>query len=147
MNKEQAIEALKQGKKLTHRFFLETEFIYLKEGILYDEENVNLGHPDLNAEFWQIRRAKNWDSDWTIYSNPTTYPVYLRVNDVEMIKILGITRFQIARLGQETSLTNHDVNEAVVKDLLSSGLKLSDEDSWNKFIGVVRAKLMDVKLI
>lgn len=61
MTKKEAIAAMQEGKKVMHRFFLNDEFIYLKNGKIHDERDYNI-----NSEFWFLRQDANWQIDWII---------------------------------------------------------------------------------
>jgi hypothetical protein len=60
MSKEDAIQALEMGLKLKHRFFMDKEFIYMKDGDYYDEDDNPM------FDFWKYRRIKEWKRDWSI---------------------------------------------------------------------------------
>jgi len=62
MTQLEAREALKRGEKLTHRFFEEGEFIYEKDGELYDEKDIALVH----RVFWQVRWDGPWHDGWQL---------------------------------------------------------------------------------
>jgi hypothetical protein len=63
MDKKQALQAMREGHKVTHRFFLEGEYIYMKDGEIYDEWDSIV----FEDNFWNIRKNPNWDKDWSIY--------------------------------------------------------------------------------
>ena len=58
-----------QGKKATHRFFSDEEFIYMKGHDIYTEEGYNMG--TVFEEFWQMRGGPegddSWATGWSIY--------------------------------------------------------------------------------
>lgn len=63
MTKTEAIQATKEGKKVTHRYFSNDEYLYRdNSGILRTEE----GYP-VKPEFWSYRTDASWDSDWSVY--------------------------------------------------------------------------------
>lgn len=61
MNKQEAINAMLNGAKVTHRFFLPEEFIYMESGLIYNEINTLIG------ETWEWKLIQHWDEDWSIY--------------------------------------------------------------------------------
>jgi len=63
MTKEQAIEAMGKGEKVTHRFFDAHEFITMKGTIYIDEMGYSLSP---NA-FWAYRTSEEWETDWSVY--------------------------------------------------------------------------------
>ena len=65
MTKAQAIQALKEGKKLTHRYFSATEFVFQpdpEKNIYQFEDGVQLS----STMFWLDRAIEQWDTDWEI---------------------------------------------------------------------------------
>lgn len=67
MNKQEAIEAMKQGVKITHTYFSICEWMTMKNGKMITEEGYS--HPfDL---FWSYRTGDGWENGYRIYSNPT----------------------------------------------------------------------------
>jgi hypothetical protein len=61
MNQQQAIEALEKGKKITHRFFGESEYVHLKSGEIYDEKGQKL------RGFFDFRYGEKWNKDWRLF--------------------------------------------------------------------------------
>lgn len=62
MTMSQAVEAMKQGKKVTHRCFMDEEHMYMKNGEIYSEDGVC--HGEL---FFKLRTAEHWQSGWSIF--------------------------------------------------------------------------------
>lgn len=65
LTKEDAIQALSEGKKVTHICFLENEYIY-QDGNLYYDENGYSFTPEL---FWFDRRSDIFTMGWSIYES------------------------------------------------------------------------------
>jgi len=64
MTKEQAIQLMCDGNKITHRYFSPDEWvtmvgdkIHLEDGVVCDPE-----------EFWKWRKDKMWDDGWSIFT-------------------------------------------------------------------------------
>lgn len=67
MNKQEAIAVLKEGKKLTHRFFAPHQYIYQDHNEIVHEDGVRMSV----KEFWAIRDGGlAWDMEWSEYINP-----------------------------------------------------------------------------
>lgn len=64
MTKAEAIAAMQEGKKVTHRFFLPTEFIKFSENGSIETEEGYLVTP---LVFWSYRREPYWETDWELY--------------------------------------------------------------------------------
>ena len=60
MDKRQAKQALAEGKKITHTYMLEEEYVYELNGKIYDENGCHL--PD----FWFFRETPVWDKGYSI---------------------------------------------------------------------------------
>jgi hypothetical protein len=59
MTKKEAIAAMQEGDKVTHRYFSSDEYIYFKDGRIWTEEGYSIS-PDL---FWADRTNNAWESD------------------------------------------------------------------------------------
>ncbi len=64
MNKQEAIEAMRNGKRVRHRYFSDEEYIYMdcgkihsKDGVCHDMDKVN---------FWTYHHQPEYNSDWEI---------------------------------------------------------------------------------
>ena len=66
MNKEQAKLALKAGRKITHKYFSDNEFVYMDGNKLTDEKGLILKWD----EFWLYRNNLIFDKDWDIKHSP-----------------------------------------------------------------------------
>jgi len=53
MNKQEAIEAMKAGKKVTHRYFSSDEWMTIKDGKIETEE----GYLHNSIQFWSYRQG------------------------------------------------------------------------------------------
>ena len=63
MNKTEAITALKQGKRLTHRHFTPEEWVERHpSGKLVFEDGCQCSM----TEFWQYRTCENFNKDWAV---------------------------------------------------------------------------------
>jgi hypothetical protein len=70
MTATEALLAMYQGEKVTHRFFTDEEYIYMKGHDIYTEEGYNMG--TVYDDFWQKRGGPmsendGWAKDWSIY--------------------------------------------------------------------------------
>lgn len=66
ISKNEAIAAMKQGLKVSHRFFMEGEWITMRGNIIFMEQ----GQECWASEFWRDRKGAAWETDWRIISNP-----------------------------------------------------------------------------
>jgi len=60
MSRSKAIEALYRGEKITHKRFLEGEFVYMKGGAIFDE------HDNIMHNFWKVRSWVLFDHGWSV---------------------------------------------------------------------------------
>jgi hypothetical protein len=65
MTREEALQAMIGGEKVTHQYFSDDEFIYMKGNNIYDENDFNM--KTVNDEFWIIRKTEMFDDGWSIY--------------------------------------------------------------------------------
>ena len=61
MTKAEAINAMLNGSKVTHRYFQDDEFIYMESGKIFCESDHEL------FQFWELRSHAGWESNWSIY--------------------------------------------------------------------------------
>jgi hypothetical protein len=65
MTKNEAIQAMREGKKVRHYYFSKDEWMTLTSGGMYLLEDGVVCSP---SEFWRWRTEKSWDTDWEIYT-------------------------------------------------------------------------------
>lgn len=64
MTKDEAIEAMKRGHKVTHRFFFPGEWVRMIYSGVYMTEDGKRIYQD---SFWKIRSSEVWQNGWEIY--------------------------------------------------------------------------------
>jgi hypothetical protein len=64
MTKFEAIEAMKAGHKVRHRYFSPDEWVTIKDHDYLFEDGV-ICSPTL---FWMDRQGEMWNNDWEIYN-------------------------------------------------------------------------------
>jgi hypothetical protein len=64
MTRYEAAQALKAGKKLTHRYFTPEEWV---KGDGYGHYIMEDGVQCTAAEFWKHRQKEYFDNDWEIF--------------------------------------------------------------------------------
>lgn len=68
MTKQEAIQAMKDGHKVTHRYFIEGEHLSSnKEGSVYSMDDY--GSICNRDEYWQHRQEPFWQIGWEIYND------------------------------------------------------------------------------
>lgn len=65
MTKQEAIQAMHEGKAVVHRFFLPSEFIKFSPDGRIETEDGYLINPVI---FWAHRREPGWEIDWELYN-------------------------------------------------------------------------------
>jgi hypothetical protein len=64
MTKLEAIKAMQEGRKVTHRYFDEKEWVTMgRQGEIILEDGVECSP----AEFWKWRTNPAYETDWEIY--------------------------------------------------------------------------------
>lgn len=63
MTREEAIEQMKQGKKVTHRYFSNDEWMTIENGKFLLEDGVRISF----EEFWLYRYQDSWKDGYEIY--------------------------------------------------------------------------------
>jgi hypothetical protein len=65
LNKTEAIEAMKNGKKVTHRYFGDEEWMTLKEGKLMFEDGVEWTVEKFFKD--RLRQGHEWETGWSVW--------------------------------------------------------------------------------
>jgi len=69
MTRDEALQAMIDGEKVTHRFFTSDEYIYMIAQDIYMEDDVCVG--TTTQHFWVERGGRlggeAWETDWSIY--------------------------------------------------------------------------------
>jgi len=60
MSQQDAMKALEEGKKITHRFFLPGEYVLIRDGKIFDESDR------YQDSFWEARYGLAWQTGWSI---------------------------------------------------------------------------------
>nr|DAZ61948.1 MAG TPA: hypothetical protein [Caudoviricetes sp.] len=63
MNKEEAIQAMQAGLKVTHRHFTPDEWMTMRMGMMVLEDGVVC----TPQEFWQWRTDSVWDNGYKLF--------------------------------------------------------------------------------
>jgi hypothetical protein len=64
MKKLEAIEAMKSGKKVTHRYFTDGEWITMEGNLTVITEE---GYAMSSVEFWKYRQGEAFETGWSIW--------------------------------------------------------------------------------
>jgi hypothetical protein len=70
MNKREAIEAMKNGLKVTHKYFDPKEWITMsgKSTIMTEE-----GYAVCADKFWNGKDRSDWEFDWSVWNAPKPF--------------------------------------------------------------------------
>ena len=72
MEKNEAIQAMKDGKKVTHRYFSEGE--WCKSSSDGKEIYTEDGYTHSASEFWSYRETEGFDNGWSIVEDAIVTP-------------------------------------------------------------------------
>ena len=77
MTRDQAIKFMKENPeaKVTHRLFSLDEYLYMIDGICYDEMGYIFDDGTIHHDGLQMRKGGAWETDWDIY-NDAVDPVF-----------------------------------------------------------------------
>lgn len=64
MTKAEALEAMKEGKKVTHRYFTADEWMTIENGLIKLEDGVKCSI----TEFFKWRTGDAWDDGYSLYN-------------------------------------------------------------------------------
>lgn len=68
MNKQEAILAMKEGKKVTYKYFSSNECMSMKDGMMVLEDGVIAGVTCTPEEFWKYRTDSRWDDGYEFFN-------------------------------------------------------------------------------
>lgn len=64
MTKQEALQAMKDGKKVFHKYYTGDEFLCMHtDGHIYTEDHIDVGTE--HSEFWVFHQK--WEDGWFIY--------------------------------------------------------------------------------
>lgn len=128
MTKKDAQDALRQGKKITHRFFLDTEFIQMKDGKLHGEDGMEM--PD----FWKYREESRWDNGWSVFGQPPEEQTEINPFSLELSEeaqaMLKIKRETLEKIGASMMLPTSVIIITSDADLLKPPLDGIIDEMW-----------------
>jgi len=62
MTKEEAIQAMREGKKVTHEYCSDDEYLYERnDGKIVTEEGYTVTN-----DFWSYRTSPGWQINWSV---------------------------------------------------------------------------------
>lgn len=65
MSRTEAIKVMREGKKVTHKYFSPEEWATQDNGQILLEDGVRCSP----AEFWKYRQSPIFDNDWEIFKS------------------------------------------------------------------------------
>lgn len=65
MTRQNAINKMKDGNKVTHKLLGCDSYLYIVEGTIYDEANEPVGK--LSDSYMMGRGSECWDEEWELY--------------------------------------------------------------------------------
>lgn len=69
MNKQEAILAMKEGKKVRCKNFFSNEYMSMKDGMMVLEDGVIPGVTCTPEEFWKYRTDSRWDDGYELFKS------------------------------------------------------------------------------
>jgi hypothetical protein len=69
MTKDEAFEALENGKKITHRLFDPDEWMTMDFGLIVFEDGINC----TEEEFFKFRQGKQWEDGYELFHGITSH--------------------------------------------------------------------------
>ena len=69
MNKQEAILAMGEGKKITYKYFSPNECMSMKDGMMVLEDGVIPGVTCTPEEFWKYRTDAKWDDGYELFKS------------------------------------------------------------------------------
>lgn len=89
MNKSEAIEAMRSGKRVTHNTFISGEYVTMKDESIVDEDGNILDE----KEFWSFRSSEIFNEGWSLYPSNGLFQ-YIEIvsfKNKEVVKRIDVT--------------------------------------------------------
>jgi hypothetical protein len=64
MTKEEAIKAMREGKKVTHTYFGSKEWMTMQGNIVVFEDGVTMWE----SEFWELRQGIGFENGYSLFN-------------------------------------------------------------------------------
>jgi hypothetical protein len=65
MTRAEAYRAMIDGKKVTHKYFDDNQYIFMIGQNIYTEDNCSMG--TIHDDFWRMRKTESFNDGWEIY--------------------------------------------------------------------------------
>ena len=69
MNKQEAILAMSEGKKVRYKNFFPNEYMSMKDGMMVLEDGVIPAVTCTPEEFWKYRTDAKWDDGYELFKS------------------------------------------------------------------------------
>jgi len=74
MTKQEAIKAMSDGMKVTHKYFDKDEYVRMRQYSSVPKTDPSIywlsdNHQVTATMFWNDRSGEHWEKDWSIYSS------------------------------------------------------------------------------
>lgn len=129
LTRNEAVEALLSGRKLTHRYFLDGEWIMMMgESVLFDDSQTQSVD-----SFWNIRKGDIWSTGWSIVDERR----YKSLDDMKSrMQILDETSKRLSNSFCDTFEKAYDFgSEPVIKIVYQAMNEYSNQErARSKFI-------------
>jgi len=64
LSKEEAYNLMERGHKISHEYYSDDEYLFMRNGVILDENGYRMGTKD--SEFWT--KIQKWDTGWRTFN-------------------------------------------------------------------------------
>ena len=82
MNKSEALQAMRDGHKVTHQYYSADEYAYMKNHRIYTEDGYCQGLP--HQEFWS--QIQKWEDGWSLFEEKKTAAKIVEIGGTKYVE-------------------------------------------------------------
>ena len=79
MTKAEALQAMREGKKVTHCYFDSYEWMTIQNDMILFEDGVTI----TIEEFYNIRNQDSWENEYSLFEDSNDFPMEVGITDIE----------------------------------------------------------------
>ena len=79
MTKAEALQAMREGKKVTHCYFQPHEWMMIKDNMILFDDGLTI----TIEEFYNDRNQDSWENEYSFFEDPNDFPMEVGITDIE----------------------------------------------------------------
>lgn len=79
MTKAEALQVMREGHRVTHRYFQPHEWMMIKDNMIIFEDGTTI----TIEEFYNIRNQDSWENEYSLFEDSNDFPMEVGITDIE----------------------------------------------------------------